>query len=52
VGLFPREVLEDHMIGDIAIKKGMWLTMSSNANHFKEEYFADPHKFRPERWEN
>ena len=35
-GIFKREAVKDHYIGNIPIKKGMIVTVSMNPNHFKE----------------
>ena len=40
------------MIGDLPIKKGTTITAATTINLYNPDYFEDPLKFRPERWEN
>jgi hypothetical protein len=34
-GIFKREAVKDHYIGNILIKKGMIVTINIDSNHFK-----------------
>ena len=49
-GIFFREAMEDHMLGDIKIFKGTLLFTSSMTNHYNEANFPQPFEFKPERW--
>ncbi len=49
-GIFIREATQDHMMGDIKIKKGTLVMTSSMSNHYNAEYFPEPTKYIPERW--
>jgi cytochrome P450 len=47
---FMREALDDHVIGDIKIKKGTLIDLSFFPNNYSEVYHDEPMKFNPERW--
>lgn len=49
--LFMREAEYDHILGEIPIKQGTMVNLIQS-NHFNAQYFKEPYKFRPERWEN
>jgi cytochrome P450 family 4 subfamily V len=48
--LLYRQSLEDHMIGNISVKKGTVICVDNVAMHFCPEYHEEPEKFMPERW--
>jgi len=52
VGIFPREALVDHMLGDVKVKKGNLVGVSQQFNNFNEKNFENPWKYDPERWSN
>lgn len=51
VPAFAREVMQDFMIGDIPIQKGMVIVISPLVTHLREDV-AGPHptEFNPDRW--
>jgi cytochrome P450 len=51
-GIFIREATNDHMLGDLKIKKGTLIMISSLTNHYNDENFENASEFRPERWLN
>lgn len=48
----PREAIEDCIILNTEIPKGTKIIISSYVSHRDENYFQDPEKFIPERWDN
>ena len=50
-GIFLREAVKDHFIGSIPVKKGVLVSLKIKSNHFKEEFYAHPEVFNPDRWE-
>lgn len=48
----PREAIEDCYIGDTFIPKGTKIILSSYVSHRDGEYFEEPEKFIPMRWDN
>jgi len=51
-GIFKREAVRDHYIGNIPIKKGMILAINMDSNHFKQEFYKNPETFNPDRWDD
>jgi cytochrome P450 len=51
-GIFPREAIKDHFIGKIPVRKGMIVALKIKSNHFKEEFYQNPHQFNPDRWKD
>ncbi len=49
-GIF-RTCAKDHFINRFKIKKGTMSTAFISLNCFKEEFFEDSFKFKPERWD-
>lgn len=49
-GVFPREVIKDHLIGNIPFKKGMIVTIKIKSNHHKDQFYSNPLVFNPDRW--
>ena len=45
-----RVVVQDHMIGDLLVKKGQWIKPEFMPLFHDEKYFEKPEKFYPERW--
>jgi cytochrome P450 len=56
--LFPpvyvigREATTELELGGYRVNRGYTVLMSQWVNHRDPEYFSEPEKFRPERWEN
>ena len=48
----PREAIEDCYIEDTFVPKGTKIILSSYVSHRDEEYFEEPEKFIPMRWDN
>lgn len=48
----PRMALVDTKIGDIEIKAGTNLILSSFVTHRSDRYFSQPYEFNPMRWDN
>lgn len=40
------------MLGNIPIEAGTFVTAIMLSNNYNEQYFKEPHLFKPERWEN
>ena len=51
-GIFKREAVKDHYIGNIPIKKGVIVTINIDSNHFKHEFYKNPEIFNPDRWDD
>jgi cytochrome P450 len=49
-GLIPRDIIKDHKLGDIKLKKGAMLTAGFLMNNYNTKYYEEPHLFQPERW--
>mmetsp|Transcript_18029 Transcript_18029/g.15749 ORF Transcript_18029/g.15749 Transcript_18029/m.15749 type:complete len:132 (+) Transcript_18029:901-1296(+) len=49
-GTGMRIATEDHMLGDIKIKKGHGVLINAFFNWFNPKYIDEPEKFYPERW--
>jgi cytochrome P450 len=49
-GIFLRQAVKDHYIGNIPVQKGMIVAIKMNPNHFKEEFYERPEVFDPDRW--
>ena len=49
-GIFARVAIKDHMINDLAIRKGDLVQLDFFYNHYNPKYFEDPESFKPERW--
>jgi len=49
-GIFFRETLIDHRLGDIMMKKGTLFGTQVMANNFNPKNYEDPEKFDPYRW--
>jgi len=45
-----RKALQDHELGDLKIKKGMFVRPVPVFNNLNSKYFDEPEKFKPERW--
>jgi len=45
-----RKALQDHNLGDLKIKKGMFVRPVPVYNSLNSKYFDEPEKFKPERW--
>lgn len=41
-GIFPREALQDFLLGGIHIRKGTILTPQTITTHYKSELFSNP----------
>ncbi|EAI6907579.1 cytochrome P450 [Campylobacter coli] len=52
VGFFAREAKKDTKIRDKMVKKGSGVVVAPWLIHRHESFWADPHKFRPSRFEN
>lgn len=50
-GVFTREALKDHKIGDIEIKKGWFVGSFFRWSFLDPEVFVNPLEIIPERWE-
>lgn len=50
--LLIRQTQKDTYLNNIPIRKGTYVTIQQNGNHYSQKYFPDPFVFRPERWEN
>jgi cytochrome P450 len=48
--LFLREATEDHLLGDIKVKKGTLVSPAFEAVDFNPKHYDEPDKFKPERW--
>jgi len=48
--MLVRIAVEDHMLGDIKVKKGTMVFPELEASDFNPMYNAEPEKFVPERW--
>ena len=51
-GIFLRESLEDHYIGEVPIQKGTVVILSPMSNAYSPKYYENPFEFKPERWIN
>lgn len=51
IGIFARKAKEDIFIKDIPIEKGILLTYNAKVSFNDPNLFADPHIFKPERWD-
>ena len=50
-GTLPRIVTEDHELAGIKVKKGTFVRTNPFYNYANDEYFDEPEKFKPERWD-
>ena len=50
VSNFQRVATQDHMLGNIKVKKGTYATADLTARNFDPRVFKDPEEFRPERF--
>jgi len=48
--VFVRVAVEDHMIGDIKVKKGTLIFPELEAHDYNPMHYSEPEKFVPERW--
>ena len=48
--LIPRVAKVDVVLGGIKVKKGTIINAYLTSNHFRNDVFADPLTFKPERW--
>ena len=51
-GLFPREAIRNHKLGDLTIKRGTSIQIGMLTMNYNGKYYDDPFEFKPERWEN
>ena len=51
-GTDSRVSSKDFYLKDVPISKGTFLRAQPLGTHFSDEYFSDPHVFRPKRWES
>jgi len=49
-GIFFREALEDHNLGDVKVKKGTLLGLMLIYNNYNPMYYENVEKFDPYRW--
>jgi len=49
--IFPREVIKDHQVGNLKLKKGVVVNSGAPILGYLPKYFEDPWKFIPERWD-
>jgi len=49
-GLFLREAVDDHMLGDIKVKKGTLINVDFITYNFNPKVYENPDKFDPDRW--
>ena len=49
-GIALRVAAKDHMIKDLAIRKGDLIQLDFFYNHYNPKHFEDPESFKPERW--
>jgi cytochrome P450 len=49
--VFGRKAIEDNWVGDYLIKKGTNILISPYIVHRLPEYWKNPDKFDPDRWE-
>jgi len=49
-GIFPKESLQDHMIGNFKVRKGDLIQVGIVMNHFNPKNHDNPEVFNPYRW--
>jgi len=48
--VFMREAIQDHLLGDVKVRKGDLVWPMLQSNDMNEKYYEDATKFKPERW--
>jgi cytochrome P450 family 4 subfamily V len=51
-GIFPREAIKDHKLGNINVKKGTIVAINQVGIFSSPKYWEEPDRFNPERWRN
>ena len=49
-GIFTRNVVKDHFIKGVPMKKNTNVSPQFMGVHYSEKYYKNPSEFRPERW--
>ncbi|HEX8422561.1 MAG TPA: cytochrome P450, partial [Pyrinomonadaceae bacterium] len=48
--IIGRRVLKDYAVGGYVLPAGSFILMSPYVMHYDPRYYAEPHRFDPERW--